>query len=278
MADTATAERLSDRTVDGTLTFTVDTGEKPVSQTHGPGGLLRHREGTFEEHVVTIHDGRAQNDSFSLDREGFRLVEQKTEMKDFFDIDELKRVFYPEIEELVKQETGAKRVLIFDHTLRSGDQGTRDEKKIREPVTVVHNDYTEWSGPQRVRDLLPEDEAEELLKGRVAVVQVWRAITKPIQRSPLAMCKANSIEFGDLIASERRHPDRIGEIYQLSHNPSQDWVYFPEMTRDEALVFKCYDSDSDRARFTAHGSFEFADTAADAPPRESIEIRTIAFF
>lgn len=142
----------------------------------------------------------------------------------------------------------------------------------------MHKNYTEWSGPQRVRDLLP-DEADELLKHRFAIVQVWRAINQPIESNPLAICEARTLATGDLIASERRYPDRVGETYQVSHNPDHKWFYFPRMRRDEALVFKVYDSATDgRARFTAHTSFDDPTSPAGARPRESIEVRTIAFF
>ena len=193
--------------------------------------------------------------------------------------DELRSVYYPEMEQLVKDMTGAARVLIFDHTLRAEDNATREEKKVREPVRRVHNDYTEWSGPQRVRDLLPPDEAEELLRHRFAVIQVWRPIRKPVETAPLAIADAMSIAPKDLIPTERRYPNRVGETYHMTFNPSHRWFYFPEMRRNEALVFKCYDSKKDgRARFSAHAAFEAPNSPPDAPPRESIEMRTLAFF
>ena len=200
-------------------------------------------------------------------------------MKDFYNEEELRSVYYPEMEQLVKDLTGASRVLVFDHTLRAEDDETREEKKVREPVRRVHNDYTEWSGPQRVRDLLPPDEAEKLLQHRFAVIQVWRPIRKPVQTAPLAIADAMSIAPKDLIPTERRYPDRVGETYHITFNPSHRWFYFPEMQRNEALVFKCYDSEKDgRARFSAHAAFEDPNSPTDAPPRESIEIRTLAFF
>jgi hypothetical protein len=130
-----------------------------------------------------------------------------------------------------------------------------------------------------VRDLLPEDEAEALLENRVAVVQVWRPIRGPVLSSPLAICDAQSVRPDDLIPAERHHKDRVGEIYQLAFNPQHRWFWFPEMQRDEALIFKCYDSEKDgRARFTAHASFDDPATPANAPVRESIEVRTLAFW
>ena len=266
------------RKIQTDLVYAVDTGEKPINETMGPGDMSRKRTGTREKQKMTIYDGRPLIGSFHLESHGFEFVDHPTKMTDFFNPEQLANVYYPEVETLIKQRTGASRVLIFDHTLRSGNQATREEKWVREPVLSVHNDYTEWSGPQRVRDLLP-NEADELLKRRIAIVQVWRAINKPIESNPLAICEAKTLSAGDLIASERRYPDRIGETYQVAHNAEHRWFYFPRMNRDEALVFKVFDSSTDgRARFTAHTSFEDPDTPIQAEPRESIEMRTIAFF
>ena len=266
------------REIEAELFYAVDTGVKPVNETMGPGDMSRRRTGVREKHGVTIRDGRPLIGSFDLEEHGFEFVDHPTKTADFFDPEQIADVYYPEVEQLVKQRTGASRVLIFDHTLRSGDRATHDEKLVREPVLAVHNDYTEWSGPQRVRDLLP-DEADELLEHRFAIVQVWRAINKPIESNPLAICEAKTLSPGDLIASERRYPDRVGETYQISYHPDHKWFYFPRRSRDEALVFKVFDSKTDgRARFTAHTSLEDPNTPPNAAPRESIEVRTIAFF
>ena len=142
----------------------------------------------------------------------------------------------------------------------------------------AHNDYTDWSGPQRVREVLP-DEAQGLLAHRFAIIQVWRAINLPIRSNPLAIADARSVAAGDLLAAERRYPHRVGETYQVRHNPEHRWFYFPHMRRDEAVVFKVYESQTDgRARFTPHCSFIDPTTPAGAPPRQSIEVRTFAFF
>jgi hypothetical protein len=182
------------------------------------------------------------------------------------------------MEALVKAETGAKRVVVFDHTLRTADEDDRQARKLREVVQRVHNDYTEWSGQQRVRDLLP-DEAEALLTRRFAIVQVWRPIRHPVETFPLAICDARSVAPDDLVVSERRYPNRVGQTYAVTYNPDHRWYWFPLMRREEALVFKVYDSLQDgRARFTAHTAFDDPTAPAGARPRESIEIRTLAFF
>ena len=278
MARPSKHEKSSDF-VQASLNYVVDTGEKPVTYSTEPGITPIQHKGQYEEHTVTIHNGRSSRDRLSLEREGFVLVNHDTKVRDFYNEEEVRSVYYPEMERLVKELTGAARVLVFDHTLRAEDNATREEKRVREPVRRVHNDYTEWSGPQRVRDLLPAEEASELLQHRFAVVQIWRAIRNPVQTAPLAIADARSLETKDLIATERRYPDRVGEIYHITFNPDHHWSYFPNMKRNEALVFKTYDSERDgRARFTAHAAFDDPTSPPDAPPRESIEIRTLAFF
>jgi hypothetical protein len=274
----ATAERIHGESVTAELAYSIDTGEKPVNETFGPNNIRRREVGVQERRAVEIRNGRPLAGEFSLDVHGFEFRAHRTAVRDFFDADELKRVYYPEIETLVREVSGAARVVVFDHTLRSGDESEREARLIREPVLSVHNDFTDWSGPQRVRDLLP-DEADRLLAGRFAIIQVWRAINRPIQSNPLAIADARSLAAGDLIAAERRYPNRVGETYRVSYNPAHRWFYFPEMRRDEALVFKVYDSARDgRARFTAHSSFADPTTPPGAPPRQSIETRTLAFF
>ena len=264
--------------VQARMSYAVDTGEKPVNETGGQDGLMRRTTGRYEQHLVTITDGRPRRADLRLDVEGFELADHPTAMRDFFDADELRAVYYPEMERLIAKHTGARRVHLFDHTLRTSDDDDRLARKIREPVKSVHNDYTHWSGPRRVRDIFPA-EADALLNNRLAIIQVWRAINRPIERNPLAIIDARSVAPADLIASERRFPDRVGEIYVIQHNPAHRWTWFPRMTRDEALVFKVYDSETDgRARWGGHSSFDDPATAADAPPRESIEIRAFAFF
>jgi hypothetical protein len=259
------------------IVYTVDTGEKLVNETFGPNNIRRRTSGAEERRTVEIANGR-EAAGLSFEQNGFVLVPHATAMKDFFDAGELKSVYYREAEELVKKVSGAKRVVVFDHTLRSGDEAEREQKLVREPVLSAHNDYTEWSGPQRVREVLP-DEADGLLKNRFAIIQAWRAINQPIRSNPLAMADARSVAPEDLLVAERRYPHRVGQTYRLRYNPRHRWFYFPQMRRDEAIVFKVFDSATDgRARFTPHTSFVDPQTPPGAPPRQSIEVRTLAFF
>ena len=275
------AERVEETlpAIEAILNYLAESSEMPESY----GGVSQSlademRKGKYEGHKMRIHNGRSIRGRLSLEREGFILVNHDTEVQNFYDENEVCSVYYKETEELVKQASGAKRVLVFDHTLRSADMATREAKQISGPVRNAHNDYTEWSGPQRVRDLLP-DEAEELLQHRFAVVQTWRPINNPVMREPLAIADARSIGTTELIPSARIYPDRRGEVYHSTFNPEHRWYYFPNMRRNEAIVFKTFDSMKDgRARWTAHCAFDDPTSPADAPPRESIEMRTLAFF
>jgi hypothetical protein len=146
------------------------------------------------------------------------------------------------------------------------------------PVLFAHNDYTEDSGPQRVRDLLP-DEADSLLGRRFAVINVWRPTRRPVREAPLAVCDAQTMGPDDLVAMDLIYPDRVGEVQSLRYDDGHRWLYFPEMKASEVMLLKCYDSTTDgRARFTAHSAFEDPQTPADAEARESIEVRNLAFF
>jgi len=265
-------------TLSAEIPYTADTGEKLVNETFGPNNIHRRNSGARDLRPMSIRNGRPLAAQFALDRNGFVFVEHVTAVKDFFDRQELERTYYPEVGALIKEISGAARVVVFDHTLRSGDEGEREAKLVREPVLSAHNDYTEWSGPQRVRDLLP-DEADTLLARRFAIIQVWRAINQPIQSTPLAIADAGSVAFEDLMIAERRYPNRVGQTYRLRYSPAHRWFYFPRMRRDEALVFKVFDSALDgKARFTAHTAFDDPGTPPGAPPRQSIEARALALF
>jgi hypothetical protein len=264
--------------VTGVMTYLVPNGKKPVSYQYDPPPGIPVRSGQYEDRAVPVRNGRSLTRELSLDKHGFVITPHDTKVTDLSDEAEVASVYYAEMEQLVKDVTGANRVLVFDHTIRSAPLAGQGRKGIREPVKRVHNDYTVKSGPQRVRDLVP-DEAEELLQRRFAVINVRRPLRRPVETSPLALCDARSIAPADFIATDLVYPDRVGETYAVAYNPTHRWYYFPRQQRDEAVLIKCYDSKEDgRARFTAHTAFEDPTSPADAPPRESIEIRTLAFF
>lgn len=261
------------------LTFITPSAKKPVFQSAAyTGGEPKLFFGT-ERHEVTIEDVRPLAASFTLDREGFEFRRHASALADFYDDREIEARYYPEIEALLTHLTGAARVVIFDVTRRSdAGFGAKNPDGTRGPASRVHVDYTEKSGPQRVKDVLGENEAARLAREGAAIMQinVWRPIRGPVERSPLALADAASIEAKNLIATEQIFPNRVGEIYHLAYAPEARWYYAPRMTPDEVFLIKGWDSRNDgRARFTPHGAFTLPNTPESAASRESIEVRTL---
>ncbi|MDH3714714.1 MAG: methyltransferase [Gammaproteobacteria bacterium] len=235
-------------------------------------------DGEFETRDVQIGNARVSDTNYTLDRNGFALVAHRSAIDDFYNQATVDSLYTSEVESLIGDVTGASRVTVFDHTRRGDTVALRKKHSIREPSAVVHNDYTDRSGPQRVRDILTDD-ADALLGGRFAIVNVWRAMRNPVLTSPLAICDADSLDSQDLVATERRARDRIGEIYLVRFNPAHRWWYFPNLQLDEAILIKTFDSAVDgRARFAVHTAFDDPTSPPGAASRESIETRALVFF
>jgi hypothetical protein len=265
--------------VDAELHYLCRMTERPRNYTYDPPPGVSRSNTVHESHVVPIYDLRGIEADISLDRQGFELLGQVSAVRDFYNDDEVRSVYYLEAERFIAEATGASRVFIFDHTVRRRVAGTSDRASgtPRQPATRVHVDHTARSGPQRVRDLLG-DEAEELLKGRVQIINLWRPIRGPVRDAPLAVCDAQSVAPGDLVPSDLVYRDRTGETYAVTYNPAHRWFYVPEMQPDEVLLLKCFDSETDgRARFMPHTAFDDPTAPADILPRESIELRTLVF-
>jgi hypothetical protein len=272
-------ERIDNLTfVEAPLNFLVPMPEKPVNYVYQPPPGVPQRNGRYAPVTVRVRNARPLVAELSLDTSGFALGRHASKVGDFYDKAEVEHVYYREMEALVKAQTGARRVLCFDHIVRHAPRSDAAINGVKEPAKRVHNDYTETSGPQRVRDLLP-NEADALLQRRFTVVNVWRPLHGPLKDAPLALGDARSLAPGDLVDTDLRYPDRTGEIQSVTYSPGQRWYYFPDMQPSEVVFIKCFDSAKDGpARFAAHGAFDDPTTPADARPRESIEARTLVFF
>lgn len=229
-----------------------------------------------ESRKVPIVNARLVSPSPALDQEGYALVKQATAFNDFSDPELIKKNYYPEMEQLVKGATGASRVFVFDHNVRIDDSDEALKKGTRGPSRNVHNDYTESSAHQRMKDMLPETGAHD---GRFAFINAWRPLRGPIKTAHLAVCDAMSVPPESWLKAELHYVDRVGEVYYCAYNEAHQWYYYPDMTPDEVLLLKCYDSAEDgRASFTPHTAIDDPTAPADTPARQSIEVRTIAFF
>ena len=261
------------------FSYIVDTGVPPVRYIDWPEMEHKAIPPQYRQYEMAVHDGRPLIGTFDLDTHGFVFAEHRTQVRDFTDEGERARVYDTEVQALIRKHSGASSVVVFDHTIRVGDEQAQAAMGARPPVKGVHNDYTETSAPRRLREIVGDEEAERRFKKRWAIIQVWRPIRGKVLIDPLGICDGRSIPQKGFILVERRYKYRTGEVYHIAHNPSHQWFYFPQMERHEALVFKVFDSDAAQpSRFTAHSAFDDPNTPADAPPRESIETRTFAFW
>lgn len=231
---------------------------------------------------ISVHDAWPKAKEFTIDKNGFSIHDFKANHDGWDDDEAVRSKFYPEVVEFLERTTGAKRVLVFDHTIRTERNAQKkltDEKNTsqRTPVMLVHCDYTAESGPVRVGQLVGE-EAKELLSRRVAFINVWKPLNV-VEERPLAMCDVESCRAEDFFKLFLRYRERDGENYVMKHSPRHQWYYFPKMTPQQAILLKTYDSATDgRARFVGHTAFVDPTSPRDAAMRESVEIRTVCFF
>jgi hypothetical protein len=226
---------------------------------------------------VRIRDARVELVAPTLDTAGFELLQHRSVLMDFSDDELIRQIYYRETQQLLMRATGASKVVIFDHAKRL-DAPEASAGSVP-PVRGVHCDQTFNSGPRRVRDHLPAEEAELRLQGRCAIINVWRPIGGPVFTAPLALCDARSIAADDMVPTSFVSADKTGEVFLFKPNEAHRWFYFSQMRPDEALLIKIFDSRTDgTARLSAHTAFDDPTTPKDAPPRRSIEVRTLVFW
>jgi hypothetical protein len=271
--------------VASTLAYLAPTEEAAYTYMYEPPAGVRRENFSYEAGSASIADARALSTPASIEREGFELWEAESAVRDFDDADEVRGVYYREAADLALAVTGAKSAHVFDHLVRRREPG-------RPALTMgragdgskpsangrVHCDYSEASGRGRLELVLRSADAIAQVR-RYAIVNVWRSIAGPVADTPLAVCDARTVAAGDLVACEIRYQSRTGEIYLVRRSPSHRWFYYPGMDRNEALVFKQYDSSVNAAvRFVPHSDFDLPAVPAGAPLRESIELRCLVVY
>ncbi|GAA5858260.1 hypothetical protein JCM1840_001118 [Sporobolomyces johnsonii] len=241
---------------------------------------------------VQIHDLRplidaGKADETSVDKTGFQVPKRDftgTSMRyeDWADERKVKEVYYKEVEELLKNVTGATKVIIFDHTeRRPAAPGAGDSQK-RGPVSRVHVDQTQASGEKRVHRHAGSD-ADRLLRGKASLINVWRPLKGPVQDVPLAVCDARTLSIeDDVVPSRLVYPPEAGfegETSQVKFSERHAWYFLGGMQPDEALLLKCWDHDPSRSdKITPHSAFtDPRFVGKDVEPRESIEVRALVF-
>jgi len=279
------AWRRQSATVPAQLGYLHPTAQRPISYMYDPPAGTLKENCVFDFRDLLVADARGLPGPTSVHREGFELWCAPSSVASFHDAQAVADDYYPECMEIACAATGGSSAIVFDHQVRKREIG-------RPPLTFgrsgdgsqpggvgrVHNDYSEESGRRRLGLVLRDPELALRVR-RFCVVNIWRSIKGRILDTPLAVCDARTIAVRELVAGEIRYTDRTGEIYLFEHSDRHRWYYYPEMDRDEALVFKQYDSQvSGVARFTPHAAFDLPNIPADAPLRESIEVRCLVLF
>lgn len=276
--------------IEASLLYLANKDYPAIYMASEAGGDVPEHLGEYQRQTVLIENARALNsqlnkDKLNLDCEGFGLIDQISQVTDFYDDDQIEAIYEAEVKASVAQALEAlgeniEHTEIFDHTRRTSSDAMRRQLKIREPASIIHNDYTDKSALRTRDEFLKKDRqlSEKLKNKRFLIINIWRSINGVVEQAPMTLCAANSIEKDDIVSTKRVAENHEGELQLAVWNANHRWYYFPKMNRREALIFKTFDSATDgRARYTIHTAFDNPTSATDSPPRESIETRCLVF-
>ncbi|WP_411152551.1 CmcJ/NvfI family oxidoreductase [Streptomyces sp. A30] len=233
---------------------------------------------------VRIEDMRGRTEEFSLDRQGFTTLEWPTEIKDFYDRDEVLRKYVPELDKLVRGLTGCSATqLLNSPVVRMSDRAGDIQAGAVGTGSRAHADYSHSCVESQLRRMLPPEEADARLKKRYSIFNVWRAFSAPPQDIPLALCDPRTVAPEDkqlcAVTGKLGSGETVSwESMVYQYNERHRWYYCSDMTRDEVHVFRSFDSDPDRAEQIPHSAFVDETCPGNVHPRESVEVRMFAFY
>jgi hypothetical protein len=279
-------------------------GSKPWSKVDSDVTSFKRLE--RRRSVANVRDSSAD---FGTDVSGFAVYNSPAKETEFTDDARVRAEYYPEVEAVLREKLpGIKKVVIFDHTIRR-----REKSSPRQPVQQVHVDQTPLAAEARVRRHVSPSETEELLKGRYQIINVWRPIGHPASDFPLAVIDWRTTVPEDLIKVDLLYPTRTdgddddrgkevfpdpdsaestagyevkGETYAVAPNDKHKLYYVKDMTPEEVMFIKCFDSRSQGlpggkeglAGLTPHTAFVDPNTPEGVKGRQSIEVRCLVFY
>jgi len=267
--------------VTSTINYLADMDVRPVFYAQ-----QRQRDNlVLETRNIDVYDARGLKAPPSLETNGFTMVEHATAVGDFTAADDAQEIYRREIEQLILELTGAEKVIVLNTVLRWGERaGDKSDFVNSHPARFVHVDYSRKSFEEFAQMQLNEaNETHSHLERRFVAYNIWRVLTPPPQDVPLAVCDARTtspddVTVGDAVIDSPNEPERRFESSLYHANPGHRWFWYSDMTPDEALVFKAFDSDLDRVQGCPHSAFDSPDCPVNVPPRASAEIRAFAFY
>ncbi|HXA92069.1 MAG TPA: CmcJ/NvfI family oxidoreductase [Steroidobacteraceae bacterium] len=246
--------------------------------------------GLYEPHRVLVRNGRPLQAEFSLDVQGFVLDRHSSSVADFRDKAQVDARYPAEVEQIVRRLTGADLVIPLGWVRRTAGPTAAG---VQPPASDVHVDMVQDRADRLARQLYVKVAPEGPQYRRFIATSLWRAFSVPPQDWPLTVCDARSVaaEEGvpntmvvvdalpppEAIPEHLPGEDQLPAAYVFHYSARHRWWYFPHMTRDEVILLKLHDSDHSRAWRVPHTAFHDP-TYPNAPARESIEYRTVAYF
>jgi hypothetical protein len=225
---------------------------------------------------VPIHDGRAIPGGATLEKHGFTCIRHRTEIAEFDDSMDWAPRYKKEIANLIQRISGASEVIL---PLRGGPRvGSSKLSGGRGTVGFCHNDYTAASVGRHIAEIDPE-RAEERLAKRFAIYNVWRLVSPLPQSKPLAVCDATTVAAADLVPGQTHYFDDV--YYQnalFRYSPAHRWYYYPDLHKDEVLIWAGFDSDPRFPSIVPHAAFDNPACTDPAAYRINVDCRAFAFF
>lgn len=242
---------------------------------------------TLPGEAMTIRSARGL--ATSLDREGFVLVPHVSQVEDFRLIEEdaeVDKLYTDEMAMLLREVTGGVfAMMLGTGKKRFGESATDLLAPLinAKPARYAHADNTDESAQELFARITEAAGGRMPPNARWALYNMWRAVSPPPQDFPLAVCDASSVERGDevtvtAVTSTRGVGDMRHDTTAYVHNPAHRWHYFPDMTRDEVIVFKAHDSEDGAVRRVPHTAFTDPTCPPGTPTRASVEARGLVIF
>jgi hypothetical protein len=275
-------QRAARETVEAQINYIAAMTERAKfhAQDHGRDNLR------FNPQRVTIENARSLEDPPTLEREGIMLARHASEIRDFRDTAEVRRLYPRELEALIVELTGADRAVMLGGggLVRFTERSPHYKTGVNtQPARFPHVDFTPRTAPGLVDDVFGS-KALKLEPGqRLVGYNVWRAFSPPPQDVPLAVCDARTVARADLLPADGVYdagdpPWMELEAYIVHHNPAHRWLYYRDMQPDEVLVFRSYDNLPTWRAGVPHSAFDDPTCPPGAAPRMSIEARVFAVY
>ncbi len=245
--------------------------------------------------------GLSPNSPECMDKLGVSLAHCESKCENFYDAEEVERVFYPEMEKLLLEYfPGATDALVYNHDVFDKDyEGDRKEDQDNKIpgvnagyANLVHNDLNDNSGRVRCRELLTknlrnfgreqhctEEQADAKMSRRFMSINLAKPM-ETVRQNPFVLCAWPSFADQPYITNYRVYDDRVGETTRFTHSPDHEWYWFPEQKPTEVSMLKCYDSvtDGSVSRWSFHTACIDPTAPDDAPCRRNVVVRSYVFF